>query len=172
MGTVARREELLLELSARLRSHNFWGPLLAEILCNRLDNKLHVAIFSEPFLSFLKAGQKTVDTRLSSVRCAPYGHVSSGDLVLVKENSGPITAVTRVSDAEYFATAHHSLDAIRADYGTRILAGDDFWRSKQYARFASVIHVEQTTEFAPIEFAKTDRRGWVALDDDQLEFAF
>ncbi|MDD9729195.1 hypothetical protein PVW46_04645 [Mameliella sp. AT18] len=133
---------------------------------------MHVAIFSEPFLSFLKAGQKTVDTRLSSVRCAPYGYVSPGDLVLVKENSGPITAVTRVSYTEYFATAYHSLDVIRADYGTRILAGDDFWRSKQNARFASVIHVEQTTGFAPIEFAKTDRRGWVALDDDQLEFAF
>ena len=169
---MARREELLHKLMASLRSHNYWGPLIAENLGGRSHNKLHVAIYSDPFLSFLKSGQKSVDVRLSSVKCAPYGFVSAGDIVLVKETAGPITAVTRVSDAEYFTTAYHPLDAIRADHGTKILAGDEFWQSKRHARFASVFHVEHTVEFPAISFTKRDRRGWVTLDSMQLEFAF
>jgi len=52
------------------------------------------------------------------------------------------------------------------------MADDGFWIAKQNARYASLIHIEQTVDFPAINFAKSDRRGWVPLNDDQMEFAF
>lgn len=92
--------------------------------------------------------------------------------MLVKETGGPIVALTYVADSEFFSVAHHSLEDVRADHGSQILADDDFWIAKKDARYASLIHIEQTVDFSPIFFAKSDRRGWVSLNDDQMEFAF
>jgi len=160
------------ELEERLQNHSFWGPLLSEIRRGLRYASLHVAIFSDPFLQHVIEGRKTVDTRLSTVRCAPFGQVMKGDLVLVKETGGPIVALTYVADSEFFSVAHHSLEDVRADHGSQILADDDFWIAKKDARYASLIHLEQTVDFSPIFFAKSDRRGWVSLNDDQMEFAF
>src|SRR5882757_5711201 len=67
------------------------------ILENTLTNGIHLAVFVEPYLSFVLEGKKTVESRFSVNRHAPYEQVRSGDLIVLKKSSGPICGVCRVS---------------------------------------------------------------------------
>src|SRR4029077_16030744 len=47
----------------------------------------------QPFLSLVLNGPKTVESRFSRNRCAPFGEVEGGDIILLKEVSGPIRGI-------------------------------------------------------------------------------
>jgi len=64
-----------------VQDHPFWRTYIANL---PEKNNLHLAIFVEPYLSFILDGRKTVESRFSSVRCAPYKRVLPGDRSLVR----------------------------------------------------------------------------------------
>src|SRR5271169_6453922 len=57
---------------------------------------IHLAVFIEPFLGYVLDGTKTVESRFSINRCAPFGKVSQGDVLLLKRAGGPVVGITRV----------------------------------------------------------------------------
>lgn len=52
---------------------------------------LHLAILIDPFYSWLMDGTKTIESRFSRVRCAPYGAIAEGDIIAVKKTGGMIS---------------------------------------------------------------------------------
>jgi len=52
------------------------------------QQKQHLAIFNPPFLELILERRKTIEGRFSKVRCAPFGAVQEGDVVLMKESGG------------------------------------------------------------------------------------
>src|SRR6202035_5734171 len=73
--------------------------LLEGILAETLDNNIHLAVFVEPYLTFVLEGKKTIDSRFSVNRHAPFEQVKNGDLLILKQSSGPICGVCSVSHA-------------------------------------------------------------------------
>jgi hypothetical protein len=69
---------------------------------NILSNGIHLAVFVEPYLSFVLEGKKTVESRFSLNRHAPYEQVRDGDLLVLKKSGGPICGVCRVSNVWYY----------------------------------------------------------------------
>jgi hypothetical protein len=130
---------------------------------------LHLAIFTEPLLSAVLDGSKTIESRFSQLRCAPFDEVRGGDVVLLKRPGGPVTGIVMVESAWFFDLAFEPLERIRNRHAEAIGADDTFWASKRFARYATLIKLAEPSEIEPFFCAKRDRRGWVPLTPRQLQ---
>ena len=54
------------------------------------NKRLHLGIFSEPYLTYMLEGNKTIESRFSKNKIAPYKKISKEDIVLLKKSSGKI----------------------------------------------------------------------------------
>jgi hypothetical protein len=160
------------ELLHHVRGHSFWLTYLADATKPVSPIGIHVAIFSEPFLSLVLSGKKTIESRFSRNRCAPYGEIGDGDIILIKEVAGPICGVALAKRTWCYDLVTEPLERIRARFGAGICADDEFWSSRADALYATVIELDATTSIAPVRCDKRDRRGWVAIRSRQLALNF
>lgn len=130
---------------------------------------VHLAVFSQPYLDLVLAGEKKIESRFSRNRCAPFDEIRSGDIVLLKEVSGPVCGVALANRIWFFDLDNEPIDAIRQQYGGAILADDEFWLRKEESSFATLIELTNPTSIEPLAFDKRDRRGWVSLRPRQME---
>jgi hypothetical protein len=143
----------------------YWEDCLSQFtLCSQRTTGLHLGIFAEPYLQYLLDGTKTIESRFSARRTAPYGRVARGDVVLLKQVSGPIVGVVRITDAWYYRLDSRSWSSIRREYTAALRAEDPaFWEQRKSASFASLMRVAHVLPIRPVPFSKRDRRGWVVL---------
>ena len=78
---------LAAHLAACLGADSAWVPALPVSPAGMTS--LHLALLTEPFLSLLMNGAKTIESRFSRVRCAPYGCLARGDVIAVKKDRRP-----------------------------------------------------------------------------------
>jgi hypothetical protein len=156
----------------RVDGHSFWLSYLGRAVAPRNRIGIHLAIFSEPFLSLVLNGRKTVESRFSRNRCAPFGEVGDGDIILIKEVSGPICGLALAKQARFYDLANDSLDSLKQRYGAPICADDEFWESRRDAAYATLIELSEPASIDPLLCDKRDRRGWVSLRSRQMTFAF
>lgn len=126
----------------------------------------HLAIFSGNLAEDILSGKKTVESRFSRAKIAPFGAISSGDLVYIKPSGGDIIGQFRVQKVISIEGLEISdLETIKKRYGNQILADESFWQAHQNAKYATLIFIGTTTKFitSPITYAKKDLRGWVVL---------
>lgn len=129
------------------------------------DVALHLAVFVEPYLSFILDGSKTVESRFSTRSIAPHGRISEGDVILLKAASKPIVGWCRAGTVWDYELDRDSWTEIRDRFAAPLRAQDGFWESRQAAQFATLIEVEDVHPTAPTSVDKRDRRGWVVLAD-------
>ena len=125
---------------------------------------LHLAIFSAPYLDLLLEGRKTLESRFSKIRNAPYGQISPGDVVLLKHSGGSIVAVGRVQSAECITLDPEKIQDIRRRYAAPLCAESSvFWKQRSTSRFLTLLRFNDITRLPPLKCSKTDRMGWVVL---------
>jgi len=77
------------------------GPTSDENSLDRLFSQLrirsHLVVMRQPYLRRIIAGEKRLEARLSKHRCAPYGQVQAGDVLLLKRVGGPVVCLTTAS---------------------------------------------------------------------------
>ena len=130
----------------------------------------HLAILSPGWTELILAGYKTIESRFTKVRCAPFGKVNAGDLVYMKESGGPVKGQFTVSKVETFehltATQRHD---IFDKYCHKIFAGaqwietipEHWWNSKH----ATLIHVTDVVAYGnPFPYRQKGRSAWLLLD--------
>lgn len=150
------------------KSDEFWKLYLERTIKDASATGIHLAIFAEPFLSLVLAGKKSIESRFSDVRCAPYGAVMSGDVILIKGVSGPICGLALAKRAWFYSLTHEPINRIREQHGASICGDDQFWLASRDASYATLIELEHATRVQPIECDKRDRRGWVSMRSRQL----
>ncbi|MBI3684901.1 ASCH domain-containing protein [Candidatus Azambacteria bacterium] len=132
------------------------------------QQKQHLAIFNPPFLDLILEGRKTIEGRFSKVRCAPFGVIEEGDVVLMKESGGLVRGSFVVAKLESFGNlSQEKLKELEASYSESLCADVDpqYWQRRHASKYATLMHVAQPTRFErPFPFPKKDRRGWVVLD--------
>ena len=84
-GTSMAIELNELTLARQLACHPEMCEVFLSIIEKRSSRNLHLAIFSEPFLSSILSGRKKIDSRFSRVKCAPYKKLKEKDFILIKE---------------------------------------------------------------------------------------
>ena len=141
-----------------------WGKIIEDCTSPGPNGKsLHLAVFTEPFLTFLMAGKKTVESRFSLNGCAPYDQVAPGDVVLLKRSGDEIVGLAHVSCVQHL-TRRTDWHELRAQYQQQLCAADDnFWDDVQDADYASLMWFDMIRSLPLIECEKRDRRGWVVI---------
>jgi hypothetical protein len=142
-----------------------WGKIVED--CTSVgphEKSLHLAVFTEPYLTFLMDGKKTVESRFSQNGCAPYDQVAPGDVVLLKRSGDEIVGLAHVSIVQHL-TRSEDWEELRSRYQQQLCATDDsFWAEVKDADYASLMWFDRIRELPPIDCDKRDRRGWVVLN--------
>ena len=125
---------------------------------------IHLAIFIEPYLQYIIDGKKTVESRFSINRIAPFKRISQKDVILLKKSGGPIVGFCLVKDVWFYRLNPLILTEIKNNFESALCIHDPlFWESKKQALYTTLIKLGEFNSFTPIKFQKQDRRGWVVL---------
>ena len=66
------------------------------------NTSLHLGIFTEPYLTYMLEGKKTIESRFSKNKILPYNQISKDDIVIVKKSSGNVVAYFTIKDVLFF----------------------------------------------------------------------
>ncbi|OAI51261.1 hypothetical protein AYO44_05010 [Planctomycetaceae bacterium SCGC AG-212-F19] len=152
------------EIRLAVEGNCVWGDILgahdsALPLCG-----VHLAVFVEPFLGYVLDGSKTVESRFSINRCAPFGKVSPGDVVLLKRAGGPVVGIARVRTVWSYELDESSWAVIRKRFAKALRAqAPEFWERRRGATYATLMLIDQVLALEPVKWEKRDRRGWVVV---------
>jgi hypothetical protein len=126
--------------------------------------RLHLAIFVEPYLTFVLDGKKTVESRFSCVRCPPFNRVGANDLILLKKAGGPVSGICRVEAAWFYTINRQTLKDIRHNFAAQICPAESgFWSDRVGSSFATLISLADVVRLPEFRINKRDRRGWVTI---------
>jgi hypothetical protein len=127
---------------------------------------IHLAVFIDPYLGYVLDGSKTVESRFSSTRCAPYGKVMRGDLLMLKRAGGPVVGIARACGVWSYRLNDSSWKSIREQFTEALRAqAPEFWDLRSGATFATLMSLDRVLAVKPVEWEKRDRRGWVVVRD-------
>jgi hypothetical protein len=143
----------------------YWGDLFESLgSLNDLRIGIHLAIFVEPYLEFVLEGRKTVESRFSVHRVAPYRQVKENDVIFLKRAGGPIVGICEVTNTWFYKLGPDTFEEIAERFGRAICPIDDqFWTDRRHTEYATLIKLGRVHRIEPLIFPKKDRRGWVVL---------
>lgn len=144
------------ELQTAAQTYPDWARLgLAKV------PNIHIAIMSEPFLSYVFDGKKTIESRFSLNKITPYGKAKPGDMVFMK--AGQIVGCFTISWVKTYDLQAYPIAEIAKEYGTQICGDDAFWKRKSTKRYATLMGITNVQELTPVKITKLDRRAWLTL---------
>ena len=126
----------------------------------------HIAILKQPFFYMVLSGEKTIESRWSMVKVAPYKKVSVGDKILLKETGKDVTATANVKKVQFYELTPELVEDIRIKYGKQI-GTDKFedWKSTLQKKYCTLIWLDEVTPVAPIKVKRSNGAGWIVLKD-------
>lgn len=132
----------------------------------RINAQHHLLVVRRPYLDLLLTGRKRIECRLSTMRRPPYECVRSGEVLWLKQPSGPIRGLAVAGRCEYHALdgCGRDLAEIAARHRDAIRAEDGFFvDAAGWARYVSLIWIDRIAAIAPLTIVKRDQRAWVVL---------
>lgn len=126
----------------------------------------HLAIFNGNSAEDILSGKKTIETRFSKSKIAPFAQVCAGDLIYIKPSGKDLIGQFKVEKVIFWdGLDKKDMQKIKQDYGKEIMADESYWKSKLDSKYGTLIFIGQTNRFitSPINFSKKDLRGWVVL---------
>ena len=131
---------------------------------------IHLAIFIEPYLQYIIEGKKTMESRFSVNRIAPFKKIFKDDLILLKKSGGFVVGYCFVKEVSFYQLNASILNNIKNYFEKELCIQDShFWESKKNALYGTLIELGEFNAFSPIRFQKKDRRGWVVLKLNEIE---
>lgn len=166
MAARCQGYDMLERLLDHLPAQSDWCGWIAGVLHGRdAPVGVHLAVFVEPYLEAILDGRKTVESRFALHRCAPYGQVETGDVILLKRSGGPVVGIARAANTDFRRLGPGDLESIRCTYADELFAtDDDFWTVRADKRYATLIGLEETLRIDEMVVEKRDRRGWVTYE--------
>lgn len=128
------------------------------------NSKLHLGIFTEPYLTYMINGKKTIESRFSKNKIAPYNQISKDDIVLVKKSGGDIVAYFTIKEVLFFDLSKHSINEIRNKYEKELCVDDNFWKIKQDSKYATLIKIDKIYNLKPFHILKKGMQTWIILN--------
>jgi hypothetical protein len=161
-------DQMFQTLRTQFKGDSFWSEYFKS---DEFENAaIHLGVFVEPYIQYILEGKKTIESRFSMNRSAPYKKVCNGDILLLKRSGGPIVALCLIGEAWFYELEESSWREIKREYRDQLCAQDpDFWKDRSAASFASLMRIHNVQQINPIKFLKRDRRGWVVLKSTQVD---
>ncbi len=147
------------------------GHLSLEVLRELADQAgvaVHLAVMSGPYLDYVLDGRKTIESRLTKNRTAPYGVVRPSDFILFKQSSGPVRAVGLVRDAlSAEAQDFGDLKSLTEPFASELAYDPGYLDEKADARYCTLIFLSSAISTPDIPFTKRDRQTWVTVGGEK-----
>ena len=160
LNTISRSGEVD---GLKYQMYDILADQVANVVNDDSLRSMHLAVFVEPYLSRVLSGAKTHESRFMKRRIAPYGVVSSGDLILLKEASGPVVGFCVATEVWQFDLEKTPLMSLRDRFEVGLAVEPSFWATKATARYGTIIRLANVRRLAPRRVRKKDRRGWVTF---------
>lgn len=125
----------------------------------------HLAIFSPQAIKEILSGNKTIETRFSQKKIAPFGVVGRGDWIYIKPPGKDIVGRFRVKKViSIEGLDKEDLKEIESKYGP----DPKLFASHEGAVYGTIIFIGNIEQFitSPIKIAKSDLRGWMVLEQN------
>lgn len=124
----------------------------------------HIAILRQPFFNMVLSGEKTIESRWSMHKIAPYNKVSIGDEILLKETGKDVSAKAVVKDVKYFELTPQIVEKIRIQYGKEI-GTDKFqdWESTLNKKYCTLIWLDGVEKIKPVKVQRSNGAGWIVV---------
>ena len=129
------------------------------------NGNVHLAILQPPYLELINEGTKTIESRFSMNRAAPFGKVAVGDLVLLKHSGQAVSNYFFAAAVHFIDLRQEGIETVRKDYAQGICAQnqEEFWQARQNSRYCTLIEIGEKGDIAPLLVYKKDQRGWVSF---------
>ena len=125
---------------------------------------IHVAIMREPYLSYVLDGSKTIESRFTRNKCAPYQAIKAGDTIYFKKSGGKIVANATVSSVKFYILSPGTIDRIFAEFGQQLRITMDFVDQKRDSKYCTLAWITGVKKInPPLPFEKKDQRAWIIL---------
>src|SRR4030042_248775 len=128
----------------------------------------HLVILKKPYLDAILDGRKLIESRFSKTKRNAFGRVLPGDILLLKQSSGPVCGMANVETVKNFEnlTAEKIAD-IKERYNDYIRGADEYWRSKADCKFGFLAWLKDVRTIEPVRIHKNDWRAWVVLTEKE-----
>lgn len=137
---------------------------LPEIEFAQLENKTwHLGIFTEPVLSYMMEGKKTIESRFSKNKIAPYNKIDKNDIVFIKRSGGNIIGYLTIKEVLFFDLNIISISSIKEKYNEYLCVDEEFWAQKKNSRYATLIIIDKVTKLKPFKINKKGMQTWIEL---------
>lgn len=125
--------------------------------------RIHLGIFSEPYLSLMMDGIKTIESRFSKNKIAPYNRISKNDIVIIKKSSGNIIGYFTIKEVLFFDLGTTSINDIRKKYEKELCVNDEFWDNKKNSNYATLLIIDKIFSLKPFHIDKKGMQTWIIL---------
>jgi ASC-1-like (ASCH) protein len=127
------------------------------------DKKLHLGIFAEPYLSLMINGEKTIESRFSKNKTAPYNQITKDDIIIVKKSGGNVIGFIEIDKVLFYDLTKTSINNIKDQYAKELCVDQAFWDSKASSHYATLIFIKQFTLIKPFPITKKGMQTWIVL---------
>lgn len=172
MKKLLWKDKLINYLKEELERDINKATIYEKVISEENSIGIHLAIFNEPYMSLIFAGEKTIESRFSINRVGPFAKISKGDIVLMKKSGGPVLAYFIAGDIEYISNVTpKKIKEIEKNYGEQIGTRYDpaFWEERKKANYITLISVKKIKRIPSFISEKKDRTAWVVLRQKENE---
>lgn len=149
------REEILSNLELQLSKEKYEQIKVKTI---------HLGVFSEPCLTYMLEGKKTIESRISRKRQAPYQKISLDDVVVVKKSGGGIVAYFTIKEIQFIDLNEVDIHEIKNKYNNGLCVSDAFWEAKKDSSYATLMFLDKLVQLEPFKINKCGMQTWVVLN--------
>lgn len=130
----------------------------------KMKNKtLHLGIFTQDYLTYMLEGKKTIESRFSKNKIAPYEKITKDDIVFVKKSGGNVIAYFTIKEVLFFDLKETPIEQIKEKYNKDLCLDDTFWENKKACRFATLIFIDQLIKVKPFSINKKGMQTWITF---------
>lgn len=142
---------------------NLKQQLSQEKLNKMTKSNVHLGIFTEPYLTYMLEGKKTIESRFSKNKILPYNEISKNDIVIVKKSSGNVVAYFTIKEVLFFNLKETPINEIKNNYGKELCVEENFWLSKKDSNYATLIIIDNIVKLNPFHINKKGMQTWIKL---------
>lgn len=131
------------------------------------DHRVHLAILNQPYLSLVLDEKKTIESRFSRDRRAPYNRVTPGDIIILKESSGYVQGMCKVVDARFYELSPGIIEEIKRKHREQLCIADEaYWKENiEPKKFGSLLWVSNVVHVDPFKFKQRGQQAWIVVKD-------
>lgn len=129
-------------------------------------SSLHLGVFSEPCLTYMLDGRKTIESRFSKKKSLPWNGINSSDIVFVKKSGGDVVAYFKIKRIEFFDLTNYSILKIKEEYSNELCVDDSFWELKKDSKYATLIFISELVKIKPFHVTKKGMNTWLKIKKD------